>query len=166
MGRKTGFQASKNHLKVLQRPGILKSLHASGQLTPIIRHAMYLTSALEERYLWVDALCIIHGHNAETESQPNSMSAIYASATITIISLDHDAWGGFPGLKGISNPRGLKQKFIRFGDAMTFASTDVFSMWSGEYHICGWAYQEFMMAQQRLWFSCIGSASAVCSMKI
>ncbi|KAE8140833.1 heterokaryon incompatibility protein-domain-containing protein [Aspergillus pseudotamarii] len=154
-GERTGFQASKNHLKVLQRPGILKSLHASDQLPPIIRHAMYLTSALEERYLWVDALCIIHGHTAETESQLSSMGAIYASAIITIISLDHDAWGGFPGLKGISNPRGLKQKFIRFGDEMVFArSTDAFSMWGGAYHTRGWTYQEFMMAQRRLWFSC------------
>ncbi|KAF4503256.1 heterokaryon incompatibility [Fusarium agapanthi] len=77
---------------------------------------MYLTSAIDERYLRADALCVTH-HNPKTASeQLRLMGAIYANAVVTIIATDGDAGSGISGLKGISDPRGLSQNVISFGD--------------------------------------------------
>ena len=73
----------------LQKPNALDSPEISVHLVPVLRHAMYLTSAIGERYLWADALCIAQGDNI-TE-QYNHMGAIYASAIVAIIAVDGDS---------------------------------------------------------------------------
>ncbi|KAH7201509.1 hypothetical protein DER44DRAFT_870315 [Fusarium oxysporum] len=55
--------------KGLQKPFALATPEFSDFVSPIIRHAMYLTSAVDERYLWADALCVTyHDPKAASES--------------------------------------------------------------------------------------------------
>ncbi|KAL9574074.1 hypothetical protein ACKAV7_001850 [Fusarium commune] len=77
---------------------------------------MYLTSAIDERYLWADALCVTHHDPKAASEQLRSMGAIYVNTVATIIATDGDSRSGVPGLKGIPNPRGLSQNVIPFGD--------------------------------------------------
>ncbi|RKL16691.1 hypothetical protein BFJ70_g14979 [Fusarium oxysporum] len=77
---------------------------------------MYLTSAIDERYLWADALCVTHHDPKAASEQLRSMGAIYVNTVATIIATDGDTRSGVPGLKGISNLRGLSQNVIPFGD--------------------------------------------------
>ncbi|EXL69435.1 hypothetical protein FOPG_14615 [Fusarium oxysporum f. sp. conglutinans race 2 54008] len=66
--------------KGLQKPFALATPEFSDFVSPIIRHAMYLTSAIDERYLWADALCVTH-HDAKAASeQLRSMGAVYVNA--------------------------------------------------------------------------------------
>ncbi|KAI7778715.1 hypothetical protein LA080_001862 [Diaporthe eres] len=134
-------------LNAIRNPGAL----ATKNLAPIIRHAMTLTSAIGERYLWVDALCIVQGDNVETLNQLNLMGAFYASALITIVVADGDSEVGISGLKGVSNSRKAKQTLIPFGEE-TLMCPDL-NILLGDYKTRGWTYQEYIMSQRRLIFA-------------
>ncbi|KAF5579771.1 heterokaryon incompatibility protein [Fusarium pseudocircinatum] len=146
-------------LAKLQKPGALDISELSKYVAPIIRRAMYLTSFVGERYLWVDAICIFHHDHASTAEQLRSMGAIYANAILTIVAGDGDSESGLPGLRGVSDSRKLKQTIIPFSDekiikqntvlvtSLPFISTDPHS-----YHQRGWIYQEYRMAQRRIIF--------------
>jgi hypothetical protein len=100
----------------LQKPFSLETTDFSHFVSPIVRHAICLTSVIEERYLWADALCITHHDPKAASEQLRSMGAIYANAIVTIVATDGDSESGIPGLKGISSPRGMRQNIIPFGD--------------------------------------------------
>lgn len=134
-------------LTKLRKPGALSTAHVA----PIVRHAMHLTQSLGERYLWVDALCVINDDDTETLHQLNLMGAFYASAVLTIVVADGDSLTGIQGLKGVSSPRKAKQVSIPFGDE-TLLCPD-FEVHLGDYKTRGWTYQEYIMAQRRLIFA-------------
>lgn len=140
-------RVNRDILSTLRKPGAL----AKADLAPIIRHAISLTSAIGERYLWVDALCIVHGDSAETADQLNLMGAFYATALVTIVVADGDSAVGIPGLKDVSNSRGAKQKLIPFGRDILVCPE--FEIQLGEYKKRGWTYQEYIMSQRRLIFA-------------
>ncbi|OJJ06294.1 hypothetical protein ASPVEDRAFT_32602 [Aspergillus versicolor CBS 583.65] len=141
-------------VETLKTPNMIDSPEISQRLPPIIQHAMYLTSALGEHYLWVDALCSLHGDpvNTDAATQRGLRGAIYANALVTIISTDKDSRSGIPGLQGISSPRNLKQRIIPFGDdKIAIRNTGIFSMGAwGAYHKRGWTYQDYKMSARKL----------------
>lgn len=71
-----------------QAPGFLDDEESTLQLPMVIRHAIDLTRALKERYLWVDRLCIVQDDQGETGtlSQVGKMDKIYGGAYLTIIA--------------------------------------------------------------------------------
>ncbi|RSM20324.1 hypothetical protein CDV31_000819 [Fusarium ambrosium] len=71
-----------------------------------------LMPQLEERYLWIDSLCIIQDDPVSCGQQINQMAAIYDNATLALISADgKDAEAGLRGLPHSSGPRLLKLIF-------------------------------------------------------
>lgn len=146
-GKHSWPRVNREMLNTIRKPGAL----AFASLAPIIRHAISLTSAIGERYLWVDALCIVQGNSAETTDQLNLMGAFYASAYVTIVVADGDSAVGIPGLKDVSKPRGAKQQLIPFGRE-TLVCPD-FEIHLGEYKKRGWTYQEYIMSPRRLIFA-------------
>jgi hypothetical protein len=139
----------------LQRHNGVDDPAISSQLAPIVRHAISLTSMIGERYLWVDVLCIDHSRVSESTSQLQLMGAIYANASLTIVSFDGDAQDGLRGLKGSSQGRSLSNELIPFGEENFIHDKHgyfEFSTW-GQYHKRAWTYQEFNMASRRLIFS-------------
>ncbi|KAI1455344.1 heterokaryon incompatibility protein-domain-containing protein [Annulohypoxylon moriforme] len=123
-------------------------------LSPVVRHAMYVTSVLGERYLWADSLCITHFDRASTTAQLQLMGVIYGNAIVTIIAIDTDSDEGLPGLKGVSGSRKLEQDVIPLGEErvlMRYAPR--FSMTHGaSYHDRGWTYQEFLNSGRKVLF--------------
>ena len=72
-----------------------------------IQDSIKVTLALNFRYLWTDALCIIQDDEKDRHSQMSRMDAIYNCATLTIAAgsgrhADH-------GLQGVSVQRGFPQ---------------------------------------------------------
>ena len=84
----------------------LRELHEYGNLaatteglSKTIRDAMLLTRAMKERYLCVDALCIIQGDKEDEKAQIQRMDEIYQNAVLTIVACHgSDAECGLPGV--------------------------------------------------------------------
>ena len=77
---------------------------------------MSLTSALGERYLWADSLCIPYQDSKAQAEQLSLMGSIYANAIFTVVSLSGDAIDGLPGIEGVSMPRKAHQTVVEFGE--------------------------------------------------
>lgn len=73
-------------------------------------------SLLGERYLWVDALCIVQDDNASKQSMIERMHVIYQNAFLTLfVATGTDANAG---LSGVSSPRGVVQQFASVRDGV------------------------------------------------
>ena len=73
---------------------------------------MQLVAQLEERYLWVDRLCIIQDDEAQSGRQIRAMAFIYHQAYVTIIvAAAWDCNEGFSGIKGITPRRQLAPNY-------------------------------------------------------
>lgn len=80
------------------------------QLPATIEDAMRLVKALEERYLWVDCLCIVQDDPATKHRDILKMDVIYSRAVATILALHgHDTNAGLPGVRpGTRPPRRIE----------------------------------------------------------
>ncbi|KAF4446651.1 hypothetical protein F53441_9692 [Fusarium austroafricanum] len=154
-GNHIGALIDAETLQKLQLPYALENSDLQEYVPPIIRNATYLTSAIGERYLWADALCITHYDRNHTTEQLKLMAAIYANAIVTIIAADGDSLTGLTGLKGVSEPRQLKQKIVPFGDeTIIVRNTGPADMEDGlPYYYRGWIYQEFKMSPRKILFN-------------
>lgn len=80
----------------LLRPG---SLDESQPIPATIRDAMTATRGLEQRYLWVDSLCIVQDDPEELGTCVVLMDRIYQEAVVTIVAAGGvDAHTGLPGV--------------------------------------------------------------------
>ncbi|XPT00690.1 hypothetical protein M3J09_009841 [Ascochyta lentis] len=139
----------------LREPHAFRTQEIASRIPPTLTHAMFITKSLDERYLWVDALCIGHDNPAETARQLRMMGSIYASATLTIIAADGNAEDGIVGLNGVSESRALEQKVISFGSRKIIVrGTGLFSLTSGRtpYFSRAWTFQEHRLAKRKLFF--------------
>lgn len=156
-GASTGFRTVGRLLDDVQKPGSLSTRGVAAGIAPSIRHAMQLVRAIDERYLWADAVCIVQDDEAHVASQLQLMGAIYASAKLTIVATDGDAMDGIRGLEGISPSRELCQTVIPLflDDKVIVRNTPVLANLSGSspYFARGWTFQEFYLAQRRLIFA-------------
>ncbi|KAF2253267.1 HET-domain-containing protein, partial [Trematosphaeria pertusa] len=74
------------------------SLHRK-KLPRTIQDAMFVVELLEERYLWIDCLCIVQDDAEELKANIHSMDRIFSAAQLTIVGASgHDANAGLPGL--------------------------------------------------------------------
>ncbi|KAI0105460.1 heterokaryon incompatibility protein-domain-containing protein [Nemania sp. FL0031] len=138
-------------LSQLQKPNSLSMPEIWSSISPMIKHAIYLTRVLDERFLWADALCVPHFDKANAAKELNLMGAIYANATVTIIVTSTNSGEGIPGLKDISSPRQLQQHIIPFGTEKIVARRVNYGS-SKPYNYRAWTYQEYMMSPRKLIF--------------
>jgi hypothetical protein len=138
----------------LQVSHALKDPRLSEYIPAILHKATYLTWAIGERYLWVDAVCIPHENTESTIDQLRLMGAIYANAIVTIVAADGDIMTGLMGLKGISEPRQLEQEVIPFGDEkLLLRDNHSFELEAWRpYYERGWIFQELRLSARKIIF--------------
>ncbi|PMD43210.1 HET-domain-containing protein [Hyaloscypha variabilis F] len=79
-------------------------------LPTALREAVYLTRRLGIRYLWIDALCIIQGDEADWTSNAARMDEIYGNATLTIAAASAASCG-----QGTLQERLLSHRYLSVG---------------------------------------------------
>ncbi|KAI9163966.1 hypothetical protein HJFPF1_05601 [Paramyrothecium foliicola] len=142
----------------LQRPSSLLKEDIASRISPIIKRVIHVVREMNERYLWVDALCIMQDDKENVSANLALMASIYASAQFTIVASDGDASDGLEGLAGVSPSRSLTQTIIPIGSRgerviVHETGTGFRRMTSGSpYYDRGWTYQEYFMSSRRLVF--------------
>lgn len=122
-----------------------------------IKDAIEVTQRLEEKYLWVDSLCIMQDDYAEKEKVIGEMDLIYNRAGITIVAAaGSNAGAGLSGLRtGTREIDGFeKQMCISKNKRLVIARsrpTTVVnnSIWNHR----GWTYQERFFSHRMLIFT-------------
>lgn len=86
---------TKERLVDFKRPGFFDQ-----PLDQTIRDAFEVVSQIGERYLWIDALCILQDVQQDKADQIPLMDKIYGSAVLTIVAAcGDDAGAGLPGVR-------------------------------------------------------------------
>ncbi|KAH6977444.1 heterokaryon incompatibility protein-domain-containing protein [Ilyonectria sp. MPI-CAGE-AT-0026] len=145
-------------LKELQQPGILSTGEFASQLPPTIRNTMDLVRSLGQRYIWIDALCIIQDDLESLTRNLNQMQLIYANATFCIMgATGSGADFGLRGLKGVSHPRDLELRVYELADGDKLAAgsltLDPSSGTKHSYFQRSWTFQEWLFSRRRIVFN-------------
>ncbi|KAI0154189.1 heterokaryon incompatibility protein-domain-containing protein [Xylariaceae sp. FL1272] len=120
--------------------------------------AMHLVSQLGERYLWIDALCIIQDDMKELRAFISRMDLIYGGAILTIIAAAGvDASAGLPGLR--AQTRKLAPSMIPLGPfrfclpIFNFEGPEEHYLAGTRWTTRGWTFQEGVLSRRKLIFT-------------
>ncbi|KAF7556835.1 hypothetical protein G7Z17_g1176 [Cylindrodendrum hubeiense] len=154
-GTSTAFCTLRHLLASLLKPGSLSPNQYGREVPPGIKHAMKLVGVIDERYLWVDAMCIVQDDETHREEQLQLMGTFYSSAKLTIVAADGDAAEGILGLRGISPPRKFDQVVIPVfeTESVIIREQPLMIAPDSPYFERGWTFQEFLLSKRRLIFT-------------
>ncbi|KAL0264108.1 hypothetical protein SLS55_000052 [Diplodia seriata] len=173
-GRVETVNTAKSNLDQLQEPGALQVLMDQGKIPRTIRQAIQLVRLLNERYLWVDGLCIVQDDYDMLKDQLNRMASIFAHANAVIMPIDGpDADYGLRGLQGSldQEERHIKQLELPFGDKTLLKRHELGEQRRAphkkqQYFDRAWTFQEYQFARRRIcfeedsvWFQCCRSTN-------
>ena len=72
-------------------------------LSKTIEDAISLTQRLDERFLWIDALCVLQDDDDDKSRRIHEMDHIYSSACCTTVAaFGNDSNAGLPGVSPAS----------------------------------------------------------------
>lgn len=116
--------------------------------------AMAVTLALDERYIWIDSLCILQDDDKDKLDLIAAMGTIYAHANVTIINAANDSVT--QGMPGVSSPRRMQQVHQMNGFCLVEALDLPHNpSWQGflegtTWDSRGWTYQEGLLSRRCL----------------
>jgi hypothetical protein len=130
-----------------------------------IRDTLQLAHEMGERYVWIDALCIIQDSSEDKATQIPQMHLIYGLATLTIVAArGEDADAGLPGIQPGS--RGGSKVLLELDDISIEcrSNSEVFHthedvglvenyLWKSKYSSRGWTFQEALLSTRALVFT-------------
>ena len=151
------FVTTKSSKEELFIPGALRDNEE--KLIQSIQDAIQCVSELGERYLWVDALCIIQDHEEHKSSQIQQMDRVYGCSLLTLIHAPPDASDPVEAIKGFvgyrKGSRVRKQNTYRVqGMELLIPLADVNSViWGSRWSTRAWTYQEERLSRRKLYFT-------------
>ena len=154
-GQARGHVLTRSNKYCLYQAGALNEAY----LPATIYDAMLVTQAMQERFLWVDALCIIQDDDEDKEMFIGRMDDIYAQASLTIINAaGADARDFLPGVREQS-ARETQEPFDFKGSTLVRRLDPIDSEsrgnWLGDsvWLTRGWTLQEGLLSQRALIFT-------------
>ncbi|OJA15063.1 hypothetical protein AZE42_08230, partial [Rhizopogon vesiculosus] len=144
------YWTTKANLKHRRRRG---GLDAS-VLPMTISDTIQLVRLLGERYLWIDALCIVQDDPKDKEVQIGVMELIYGSSAFTIFAAGgtsaRDPLPGIrPGTRDLQQQTSKIQGFHLAVPLVLPREAIASSAWNTR----GWTYQELMLSRRRIFFT-------------
>ncbi len=116
-----------------------------------IQDAITLTHGLGERYLWVDALCIVQDDAEDIQRQTAAMDAVFSGAVLTIAATaGSDADHGLPGIRPGS--RNNTRRKVPLTDKLSLVTTVEDELFGSEWIHRGWTFQERLLSRRMLFF--------------
>ncbi|KAL9619302.1 MAG: hypothetical protein Q9160_006067 [Pyrenula sp. 1 TL-2023] len=163
-GKANSIVTLKSNLKDLEKQGSLNL--STSRLPETIKDAMTFVRLLNERYLWIDCLCIVQDDKLEKRFQIDKMDGIYEEALFTIVAASgDDANAGLPGIRGGSHSRHFQQSVAQISPATTVVASqppiwDALEMPMGLEHLVkantwysrAWTYQERVLSRRSIIF--------------
>ena len=154
-GHANAFLTTTDNIEQLYQPGALEQQLV--RLPKTIKQAIALTSALDEQYLWVDALCIVQDGQDKAD-QLNAMASLFSNATLTIVAAEGEhADAGFRGLRGISEPRCANQEVAPILLDQHLVRPSSKHVWDDSllrpWSTRSWVFQESMFSRRLLYFA-------------
>ncbi|KAI3316950.1 heterokaryon incompatibility protein-domain-containing protein [Xylariaceae sp. AK1471] len=149
------FRAKKNDIKATINDSGAAYLEIPKEGVPkTVQDAMRVTAMLGERFLWVDALCIIQDDVEELAATLRAMDMIYAAANITIVAASGtNAMYGLPGAlprsRQTSQPTERVYEVTMLLEAQSLSEVLDTSCWRTR----AWTYQEEYFSTRLLIFS-------------
>jgi hypothetical protein len=120
-----------------------------------IRDAMSLVMAVGERFLWVDALCIVQDDFQAKQVQLAQMGLIYSLSSFTIIAAaGQDSNAGLPGVH--PGTRRITQETFQVGDKKLLTVIDgpyYGGVQSSHWNTRAWTLQEKALSKRKLVFT-------------
>lgn len=104
-GNSIAFMTTSKNVNELRAKGSIGDIW--NQLSPTIQDAILLTRQLEERYIWIDSLCILQDNAQNAAANIEAMDSIYRYATMGLLVAEDNA--ASRGLPGVSKPRLVHQ---------------------------------------------------------
>ncbi|KAH7416685.1 heterokaryon incompatibility protein-domain-containing protein [Cadophora sp. MPI-SDFR-AT-0126] len=168
-GQTPQYSAVIENVQFLHEPRSLSKVFS--KIPTVIQNAVGLAQQLDERYLWVDSLCIVQDHAATKHAQLALMAEIYNSATATIIACaGADASAVLCPTR--TSPRVDGQSIMKFTrnttidswndsypyvfDSGIFRPTNtncvIEAVADSRYSQRGWTYQEKLLSRRRIYF--------------
>ena len=129
------------------------SLGGRGDIPLVIQDAMRFVGLMGERYLWVDALCIVQD-DENTQTQLNHMGYIYNQAILTIVALSGDSADcPLPGVRPSSRPASPRPEVIDGILWYPMLPTLHAEFHRSKHATRAWTFQETFLASRCLFFS-------------
>jgi hypothetical protein len=140
----------------LKQPGKLFAERVDDKRVPqVIKDAMHLLRMLNERYLWVDSLCVMQDMSKEDMDKTlQAMARIYASAEFTIVAAGgSDADHGLRGIGGPSRSRVPTHEMYCHDKFSQRRGYPYSTKWASR----GWTFQESAFSHRLLVFDSLVS---------
>ncbi|KAL2675651.1 hypothetical protein Neosp_011841 [[Neocosmospora] mangrovei] len=150
-GQEDGFKLLQDNFDFLQTPGALDKI--ASELPCTITDAMELVRSLGERYLWVDALCLIQDHPRDIKGGIEIMNSVLRGSHFAIVvSSGTDAKSGIPAVRPGS--RQPSQHIAQLNPKMRITVTHnmYWHLQNSAYNQQGWTLQELALPRRTLIF--------------
>ncbi|KAH7147098.1 heterokaryon incompatibility protein-domain-containing protein [Dactylonectria estremocensis] len=136
----------RSNLAEFQQPGFLSEGVAS-RLPQVIRDTIDLIKKLDERFLWIDRLCIIQG-DEQTRFQAEQMDEVYSGAYFTVIAA---ASSGLYG-QGHSRQASSDSRLPRHSPLEALAEYHYSRLLKSKWAERGWTFQEQILSKRSILF--------------
>jgi hypothetical protein len=132
--------------------------HIFQHLPATVQDAIGCTRKLGERYIWIDALCIIQDNNKDFMRYTSQMHRIYNNSLVTIIAAPSDGAlctqsNGLPGYRARSMhfPQNIAR--IQGLDLCTPYTSVSATILRAPWNTRAWTFQEELLSRRRLYFT-------------
>jgi Heterokaryon incompatibility protein (HET) len=162
-GKATLYTTHTKNIQVHQEPNGLQRQFE--YLPRVVREAIDLVRSLNERYLWVDSLCIIQDNDRSWNLNSSVMDLVYGCAYATICAAEGN--GAQVGLNAL-NPKFYRPQLIENcgpGLNLTYSHLAETYIARSKWNTRGWTFQERLLSRRciifvgsRVFFQCRSTA--------